>query len=269
MPHPFVRRAASPTKLSWTDVKVHFGGVKAVDGVTGDVARGEVLGLIGPNGAGKTTLLNALSGFERPTAGQVRINEVGIAGWAPHRIARRGVVRTFQSVRLFGALSVLTNVEAASLGSGLSRRKAREHAREILERLGLADIAGVEARTLPYGQERRVGIARALGARPTFLLLDEPAAGLNDIESAELGELINEIRTQFDCGVVVIEHDMALIMSRCDRVQVLDYGQSICVGTPREVQRDEKVLAAYLGAEGVDLVDALPEGASIEAVNGG
>jgi branched-chain amino acid transport system ATP-binding protein len=252
------RQLARAEALSWEGVKVHFGGVKAVDGVDGRVARGEILGLIGPNGAGKTTLLNALSGFQRPTAGRVRLDDLEVTRWPAHRVSRRGVVRTFQSVRLFGALSVRTNVELAGLGIGLSRSAAAGQADALLDRFGLGERAAASAASLAYGEERRAGIARALAARPAFALLDEPAAGLNDLETRELGEAIGRARDDFGCGVIVIEHDMNLIMNHCERVQVLDYGKSICIGTPAEVQRDPAVIAAYLGSEEAAHVDVVP-----------
>src|SRR2546428_837192 len=161
-------------------LKVHFGGVRAVDGVDLVLRKGEILGLIGPNGAGKTTLVNALSGFEKPTAGRVFLNGVDVTGWHPARLARKGLTRTFQSVRLFPGLTVLENVELGGVGVGMRRPAARRWARELLERLGLADKSATWATGLPHGLERRLGIVRALAAKPTFLLLDEPAAGLNE-----------------------------------------------------------------------------------------
>jgi branched-chain amino acid transport system ATP-binding protein len=236
-------------------LKVHFGGVHAVDGVDLVLTKGEILGLIGPNGAGKTTLVNALSGFQKPTAGTVLMNGRDVTGLSPHRLARRGLARTFQSVRLFPSLTVLENVELGGVGVGMRRPAARKWARELLERLTLDDKADLYATGLPHGLERRLGIVRALAAKPTFLMLDEPAAGLNEQESDELVSSLMLIRDDFSCALVVIEHDMRLIMRLCERIQVLDYGRTISIGTPAQVRRDPAVLTAYLGRRAVDAPD--------------
>jgi branched-chain amino acid transport system ATP-binding protein len=236
-------------------LKVHFGGVRAVDGVDLVLAKGEILGLIGPNGAGKTTFVNALSGFQKPTAGTVLMNGRDVTGLSPHRLARRGLARTFQSVRLFPSLTVLENVELGGVGVGMRRPAARKWARELLERLKLDDKSSLYAVGLPHGLERRLGIVRALAAKPTFLMLDEPAAGLNEQESDELVSSLMLIRDDFSCALVVIEHDMRLIMRLCERIQVLDYGRTISIGTPAEVRRDPAVLTAYLGRRAVDAED--------------
>jgi branched-chain amino acid transport system ATP-binding protein len=236
-------------------LKVHFGGVRAVDGVDLVLSKGEILGLIGPNGAGKTTLVNALSGFQKPTAGTVALSGDDVTGWAPPRLARRGLTRTFQSVRLFPGLTVLENVELGGVGVGMRRAAARRWARELLARLRLDHLADRWADGLPHGLERRLGIVRALAAKPRFLLLDEPAAGLNEQESDELVASLTLIRDDFECALVVIEHDMRLIMRLCERIQVLDYGKTISIGTPAEVRRDPAVLTAYLGRRAVDAAD--------------
>jgi branched-chain amino acid transport system ATP-binding protein len=236
-------------------LKVHFGGIRAVDGVDLALRKGEILGLIGPNGAGKTTLVNALSGFQKPTAGTVLLDGADVTGWSPHRLARRGLSRTFQSVRLFPDLTVLENVELGGVGVGMRRPAARRWARDLLERLRLDDKAQLWATGLPHGLERRLGIVRALAAKPTFLLLDEPAAGLNEQESDELVASLSLIRDDFSCGLMVIEHDMRVIMRLCERIQVLDYGKTISIGAPAEVRSDPAVLTAYLGRRAVDAGD--------------
>lgn len=230
------------------DVRVHFGGVKAVDGVDLAVRRGEILGLIGPNGAGKTTLVNAVTGFQRPTSGRVFLDDLDVTGWASERLGSLGVARTFQAVRLFGNLTAFENIELGALGVGLPRREARRTAWTLLERMDLAEKADQPAAGLPYGDERRLGILRALATGPSFLLLDEPAAGLNETESDELMMAIARIRDEFGCGILVIEHDMRLIMRLCERIQVLDYGKTISIGNAAEVQADPAVIEAYLGA---------------------
>jgi branched-chain amino acid transport system ATP-binding protein len=236
-------------------LKVHFGGVRAVDGVDLSLRKGEILGLIGPNGAGKTTLVNALSGFQRPTAGVVVLDGNVVTGWSPHRLARRGLARTFQSVRLFPDLTVLENVELGGVAVGMWRPAARRWARDLLERLQLEDKAHLYGKGLPHGLERRLGIVRALAAKPSFLLLDEPAAGLNEQESDELVASLTLIRDDFSCALMVIEHDMRVIMRLCERIQVLDYGKTISIGTPAEVRSDPAVLTAYLGRRAVDAGD--------------
>jgi branched-chain amino acid transport system ATP-binding protein len=241
-----------PQALQARDLAVHFEGLRAVDGVDLRLDRSEILGLIGPNGAGKTTLVNALSGFERIARGTVTLGDEDITGWSPEHRARAGLVRTFQSVRLFGELTARENIEAAALGVGSRRREARAVVERILDHLRLGDIADRPANALPQGTERRLGIARSLAARPAFLLLDEPAAGLDDTESLALVDTLQEIRSTWRCGVLVIEHDMSVIMNLCDRVQVLDGGRAIALGTPSEIRADPVVLRAYLGAEDDD-----------------
>jgi branched-chain amino acid transport system ATP-binding protein len=229
------------------DLRVFFEAVKAVDGVDLDLRQGEILGLIGPNGAGKTTLVNALSGFQRLDGGSVLLDRTDVTGWGANRLARVGLVRTFQNVRLFSGLSVFENVEAGAVGVGLRRKDARERTQELLERFHLEGHADRPASDLPHGAERRVGIVRALASQPKFLLLDEPAAGLNEAESDELVRTLVLARDDFRCGLMVIEHDMRVIMQLCERVHVLDYGHTISIGAPAEVRRDPAVLRAYLG----------------------
>jgi branched-chain amino acid transport system ATP-binding protein len=238
------------TSLRASDISVHFEGVRAVNGVDLELAKGEILGLIGPNGAGKTTLINVLSGFQRPTSGAVRLDEREITGWLPNRIGRAGVARTFQNARLFPRLTAAQNVELGAVGVGGGRRPARRLAADLLARMDLAGRADVLASALTHGQERLIGILRALAMKPTFLLMDEPAAGLNESESEELVGVLQSIRNDFGCGLLIVEHEMRVIMPLCERIQVLDQGATICIGTPVEVQADPDVLRAYLGSSG-------------------
>jgi branched-chain amino acid transport system ATP-binding protein len=238
--------------LELHDVNVSFAGIKAIDGVDLQLRQGEILGLIGPNGAGKTTLVNVLSGFQRPSPGRLVLAGRDATGWSPSRLALAGLSRTFQAVRLFGRLTVLENVEVGLVCAGSSRRRAHGAALSLLDRVGLKEMAARRAADLSYGDERRLGIARALATGPRFLLLDEPAAGLNETESEELLDTLGTIRRELGCGLLIIEHDMPLIMRLCDRVQVLDQGRTLAVGTPSEVRRDPAVLAAYLGTQAGD-----------------
>ena len=246
-------RAPTPTRppdspaLVGVDIKVRFEGVKALDGVDFSVERGEILGLIGPNGAGKTTLVNAITGFQPLITGTVTMGTADITGWPPHRIGKIGVARTFQSGRLFHGLTALENVEVSAVAAGARRREGRRRAWALLELLGLADRAHLPADALPFGAELRLGLARALAMEPQFLILDEPAAGLNTSESTDLMRRIRSVREDLGCGIVVIEHDMSLIMRVSDRVQVLDHGKTIKIGTPAEVRADPRVITAYLG----------------------
>lgn len=231
---------------------VRFAGVTALDGVDLTLVAGRILGLIGPNGAGKTTLVNVLSGFQRPTTGETRLDGVRTTGWAPYRLVRKGLARTFQNVRLFATMTVAENVEAAGLGAGHRHREAAIRRKELLDLLDLQSQTDRVAATLPYGQQRLVGIARALATTPRLLLLDEPAAGLNERESDHLLERLDLVRTVLGCGLLLIEHDMRLVMQLCDRIQVLDYGRTIAVGSPADVRADPGVRHAYLSSEGPD-----------------
>ncbi len=231
------------------DIVVDFLGLRALDHVNMTLKRGTILGLIGPNGSGKTTLVNVLTGFLKPTAGSVRIDGQNVTGQSPYQIARANVRRTFQTIRLFKKLSVLENVVVAGVSHGMSRRDATQAAHQALDRLGIADVAHLQAGTLAYGAERRVEIARALITQPAYLLLDEPAAGMNEHESDELLEMIPTIVTDFDCGMLVIDHDMRLIMRLCQQLHVLNYGKTIAQGTPAEIRSNPDVIAAYLGGE--------------------
>lgn len=238
-----------PATLGTEGVAVRFGGLAALDDLTLALDRDEILGLIGPNGAGKSTLINVLSGFQRAATGRVRLDGRDITGRKPHELSRLGIARTFQAVRLFPGLTVLENVAAGFAGRPVGRRAARVRAREILDWIGLGAKAGLVAGTLPYGDERRVGIARALATGPAFLLLDEPAAGTNEEDIPRLMDMITRIRTEFGCGVLVVEHNMGLVMGLCGRVHVIDHGRTIAVGSPRAVQDDPEVRRAYLGED--------------------
>jgi len=236
-------------QLQAQGVTVRFGGLVAVDEVSISLARGEILGLIGPNGAGKTTLVNVLSGFQRPLAGAITVGERDCTGLPRHGFPRAGVVRTFQAVRLFRGLTVSENVEIGYVAQGLGRREARQRALAMLGELRLTEKAHRAAAGLSYGEERRIGLARALAVNPLFLLLDEPAAGLAAAEADELRHLIIDIRSKYNCGVLVIEHNMALVMNLCERIHVLDSGRTIATGTPAEIRADAGVRRAYLGPD--------------------
>ena len=234
------------------DVAVHFEGLAAVDGVSISMRNGEVFGLIGPNGAGKTTLVNVLTGFQRPTRGRVVLGGDDVTGLSAHELGRRGLARTFQAVRLFRDMPVIENLEAAAVGTGLGRREAARRAARILAWMKFAHRADDWADTLPYGDERRVGIGRALAMAPRFVLLDEPAAGLSDAECDELMGLIAEIPRVFGCGVLLIEHNMRVIMGACDRIHVIESGRTVAEGPPEEIQVDPDVMRAYLGTKSPD-----------------
>jgi ABC-type branched-subunit amino acid transport system ATPase component len=243
-------------KLVAEGIRVHFEGVRAVDGIDLTLEKGQIMGLIGPNGAGKTTFMNAVSSFVSLTEGKVTLDGVDVTGWPPHRLVSGGLVRTFQDVATFPGLTVFENVELGALGAGLSRREARARAWDLIESLGLRRRAHQPASALPHGDERRVGIARAVAVGPKFLLLDEPAAGLDDAESLALTEAIARLREELECGVLLVEHDMRIIFRVCERIQVLDYGKSIAVGTPEEIRTNKRVVAAYLGAKGAEVAQA-------------
>jgi ABC-type branched-subunit amino acid transport system ATPase component len=228
-------------------VGVDFAGLRAVDDVSFRVQSNEIVGLIGPNGAGKTTLVNVVSGFQPPTRGRVELNGTDVTARSVQWRSRHGMVRTFQGSRPFASMTVSENVEVSGVGHGLSRRAARTRAADTLADLGLSVLAGRRAAELTTGQERRLQVARALAMRPQFLLLDEPAAGLNESESDTLLELIQELPGRYGCGVILIEHDMRLVMSACTRLIVLNYGRLLADDTPDIVRQDPEVIGAYLG----------------------
>jgi branched-chain amino acid transport system ATP-binding protein len=243
-------RGSPPDRLAAEGVTKDFAGLRAVDDVSFVLDRGEVLGLIGPNGSGKTTTINLLTGLLQITSGRVFLGETDISGWPPYRIARAGLARTFQIVKLFKDFSVRENVEVAAISArGASRMEARRRAEEALSRVGISHLADVPASILPQGEERRVEVARALATDPAFLLLDEPGAGLNDAEVEVLLPTLDRIRHDAGCGILIVDHDMRLIMGLCDRIQVLNYGKTIAAGTPDEVRREPAVIEAYLGTE--------------------
>jgi branched-chain amino acid transport system ATP-binding protein len=241
------RGLMNAAELAADDIEVRFGGVTAIANVSLTVERHEIFGLIGPNGAGKTTLVNCLTGFQAPTSGRVLLARVDVTGWPPERLRKVGVARTFQAGRLFREMSVLDNVEVAAVGMGLSRRQAAKVAMDMLGWVGIADKADTIAGALPYTDERRVGIARALVLSPAFVLLDEPAAGMSDAECDDLMRLVAEVPKTFTCGVLLIEHNMRVIMGVSQRIHVLDGGRTIAEGTPAEIRSNEAVIAAYLG----------------------
>ncbi|WP_298024926.1 ABC transporter ATP-binding protein [uncultured Dysosmobacter sp.] len=250
--------------LSVEHLTKQFGGVVALNDVTFEVKPGEIHGLIGPNGAGKTTLFNLITGIYRPTEGDLKLNGQSLVGKESHEAANMGIARTFQNIRLFGELSVYQNLITAcqkhlsySLLDGFLRTaKYRQQEREIaeltertLKQIGLWDLREQMAGNLPYGQQRRVEIARALVTDPQLLLLDEPAAGMNEEETGKLSEFIRSIQEQYPVTILIIDHHMDVIMSICDRITVFNFGSLLAEGTPEEIQTNEAVIEAYLGSE--------------------
>jgi len=243
---------------------INFGGLKAVEDFNLEIGENELIGLIGPNGAGKTTIFNMLTGVYRPTEGTIYLNDKSLLGKKPHQVAKAGVARTFQNIRLFKGLTVIENVKIAfnqnmhySVAAGVFRlpsywREEAEidkEARKLLAVFNMEDLADYTASNLPYGRQRKLEIARALATGAKVLLLDEPAAGMNPTETAELMETIALIRKRFNISILLIEHDMSLVMNICERIIVIDYGRIIATGTPAEIARNEKVIGAYLGGE--------------------
>jgi branched-chain amino acid transport system ATP-binding protein len=226
-------------------------GVRALRDVTLELRRQEVVGLIGPNGAGKSTLVNVLTGFDFPDEGSVELEGRDVTRWRPHRRGRAGISRTFQHSRSFRGLSVRENVEVAALGAGASSREARRRADSLLESLQLVPYAHAAAGSLPHGDERRLGVARALAIEPQFVLMDEPAAGLPEAEVPAFADVVRSVRDEHDAGVLLIDHNMALIMGVCDRIQVLDQGRTLAQGSPAEIRANLDVAAAYLGESAV------------------
>jgi branched-chain amino acid transport system ATP-binding protein len=233
--------------LRAAEVSRSFAGLQALTGVSLELHSHEVVGLIGPNGAGKSTLVNLLTGFDFPTTGRVELAGRNITRWSPDRRGRAGLARTFQASHAFRALSVRENVEVAALGVGASARAARARAVDLLQRLRLSPQADRPASSLAHGDERRLGVARALATEPRFVLMDEPAAGLPEVEVPEFAEIVRAVRDEHNAGVLLIDHNMALIMDVCDRIQVLDQGRTLADGTPGEIRANLDVAAAYLG----------------------
>jgi branched-chain amino acid transport system ATP-binding protein len=228
-----------------------FEGVQALDGVSLDLRRNEVVGLIGPNGAGKSTLVNVLSGFDAPTTGTVELDGQNVTRWPAHRRGRAGLARTFQHSRSFRSLTVRENIEIAAIGTGTGPGEARRRAFELLGLLGLDRRAEEPASSLPHGDERRLGVARALATEPRYVLMDEPAAGLTEAEVPAFAAVVRSVRDDHEAGVLLIDHNMALIMDVCDRIHVLDQGRMLAEGTPADIRGNLDVAAAYLGESAV------------------
>ena len=229
--------------LSTRSVSMRFGGITALEDVSLILERGQILGLLGPNGAGKTTLVNVLTGFAQPTNGAVLLDGAPVTGMRPDQLALRGIARTFQSVRLFKRMSVLQNV----LVPAYARHGGREAAERALDFVGISTLAARQAGSLPYTQERLVGLARALALEPAFLLMDEPAAGMNDSEGAQLVDLIRRIPPAYGCGLLLIEHNMPVVMAVCSDLHVLRQGRTLVRGTRDEVRTNREFIDSYLG----------------------
>lgn len=250
--------------LKTNKLSIMFGGLRAVSNLNLNIPKGQLAGLIGPNGAGKTTVFNLITGVYQPTEGEVLFDGENTKGLKPFQVTQRGMARTFQNIRLFANLTVLDNVKIAyhfHVKYGLfesvfrmgryfqEEKELDEKAIELLKIFGLADKKDELAKNLPYGEQRRLEIARALATKPKLLLLDEPAAGMNPQETHELMNLIRWIRDQFDLTILLIEHDMSLVMGVCEHIYVLEYGQMIAEGTPEEIKHNPRVIEAYLGEE--------------------
>lgn len=234
--------------LSATEITVQFGGLKVLDDFDLAVPLGQVTGLIGPNGAGKTTVLNVLTGFLKPNSGDVRVNGQSLLGKKPHKIRRLGIARTFQSGRLGTNLTVLETIAVAGIGLGLKRRHAEAKAEDILDWLNIAHLALSQTGGLPYTDQRRVAIGRAVMGRPSFLLLDEPAAGMAERETEDLEQLVANIAKKMGTGVLLVEHNLRMVLNICGDVNLLNSGKIIASGSPDEIQTSEIVKEAYIGS---------------------
>jgi branched-chain amino acid transport system ATP-binding protein len=239
------------------NVGVQFEGLKALSGVTLAIPRGRITGLIGPNGAGKTTLINVLTGYQPVGAGTVELEGKAVDGIAAHKLRRMGVARTFQSGRLFRDLPVTDNLEVTGLGLGQRRRDAIGEAERVMAWLGIAHLAGTIAGALPYTDERRVAVGRAIMGTPRYLLLDEPAAGMSEHESHDLAVIIKRIASELGVGVLLIEHNIGLVLELCERIFVLDSGEIIEVGPPHQIRNSDAVRHAYMGTQRDEVMPAL------------
>ena len=250
------------TVLKANSITIEFGGLRAVENFSIDIKEGELVGLIGPNGAGKTTVFNMLTGVYTPTKGTIELKGKDVTKLTPHERVKIGIARTFQNIRLFKRMSVLENVKVSanvhmnySIFDGIFKTKkywaeedkATQEAKEILEVLGLSEFEDEQAQNLPYGNQRKLEIARALASHPAILCLDEPAAGMNPTETEELMETIKVVREKFKTAILLIEHDMKLVMGICEWIKVISFGKEIATGKPDEIKANKEVIAAYLG----------------------